>query len=132
MTVDERGAKNLAGPRAIWNAGLRFESALSHLNYLFGCGLLIKKMLTSLAFSKPAGKYIVLYIEINRGLAGWKGFEPLADGLRVHRSACLSYQPVLKPSHNYIIIIYTFRRMCMKHCYALKKNVEKEPFTQTD
>lgn len=53
-----------------------------------------------------------------RYLAGWKGFEPLADGLRVHRSACLSYQPVLKLSHNYIIMIYTFRRLCMKHCYT--------------
>jgi len=28
---------------------------------------------------------------------------------------------VLKLSHNYIIMIYTFRRMCIKHYYTLNK-----------
>ncbi|MCD4809300.1 MAG: hypothetical protein K8R17_05320, partial [Methanosarcinales archaeon] len=39
------------------------------------------------AFWAPTGKYILSYtLKKIRGLAGWKGFEPLADGLRVHRS----------------------------------------------
>jgi hypothetical protein len=29
----------------------------------------------------------------NKTEAGWEGFEPTAVGLRVRRSACLSYQP---------------------------------------
>jgi hypothetical protein len=59
---------------SLWAPGARFESAQSHLDFLFGSGLLIKKMLTFFAFSKPTGRYILSYtLKKNKEYGGLEG-----------------------------------------------------------